>query len=978
MKAKNYLTILILLLFFSTPVFSQWNRIGQEIKGDIQYQQLGYKTAISGDGNRIMIYSLLSEGSYYKGKIQVLDFVDNNWQEVFKIENLNDETSNSIADAKIDISNNGKVIAFSYFKNDEYIIDTYKQNSLVHTFLKYGQSIHPISNDISGISNPSLGVISLDEDGNTLAFSYAYRDTNDNDKPYTMIDIFSYETNNWSKKGETLRGDDYYTDSRGNYFTSSFGSDLDLSGDGNILLIGEPTFLKDNKYYIGRVSVYNYSNDEWNIMGNQLLGTSHTEDTSERFGTSVSLSNDGQRIAIGSQGVIDEFESVARIYKLNNDIWEQVGDKLKVRSDYTSKFDGVADLCLNNDGSIIALSNLLIRTSALNVVGAIDIYQYTNAQWLKRSETKLGEINNDGFPSAISISNDGKRVITSSPYNGDEAEFGGKVRVFENEAVVDRTFNNTYIPDDNFEQALIDLGKDDVLDNYVLTNNINVLTSLNLENKNISDLTGIEAFTALTNLNINDNGITSLNITNNVSLVYLYCSQNSLTNLDLSQNTELLQLNYSDNQISSLDINYNSKLQSITASRNEISSIDVSKQKDLDWLIINENFITEIDLSFNPKLRTVNISDNRLDKIEVKNNTIIESINANKNSLQTININGSANLKTLKIENNQLSSLDLSSNSSLENLFAKNNSLECVQVFDVNYANVVWSSHTDANVTFSTDCSTIWTVNLDPTIVTILMSIPGLDANNDGNITIAEASALTGTLDLSNTGITIIEGLQAFTSITTLNLSGNSITDLSSLTGLTIKVINKTSGKIKTLSKSSSSLALEKLYLSNNQIKSVNLNDLTNLKELDISNNPELITLSLKNGNNNTITYFDSRNTPKLSCIIVDDKEAISLSTWNKDVANNFVTDESDCRNNVLSTESLLQKDVNIFPNPVTNFLTIESSKEFDAIEIYNGIGKRILKTKERKIDFSNFTSGIYIMRIIAEQKVLTKKVIKN
>jgi len=30
----------------------------------------------------------------------------------------------------------------------------------------------------------------------------------------------------------------------------------------------------------------------------------------------------------------------------------------------------------------------------------------------------------------------------------------------------------TYVPDDNFEQALIDLGYDDVLDDYVLTANI--------------------------------------------------------------------------------------------------------------------------------------------------------------------------------------------------------------------------------------------------------------------------------------------------------------------------------------------------------------------------------------------------------------------------------------------------------------------------------------------------------------------------
>jgi hypothetical protein len=31
---------------------------------------------------------------------------------------------------------------------------------------------------------------------------------------------------------------------------------------------------------------------------------------------------------------------------------------------------------------------------------------------------------------------------------------------------------NTYVPDDNFEQAIIDLGYDDTLDDFVLTQNI--------------------------------------------------------------------------------------------------------------------------------------------------------------------------------------------------------------------------------------------------------------------------------------------------------------------------------------------------------------------------------------------------------------------------------------------------------------------------------------------------------------------------
>ena len=71
---------------------------------------------------------------------------------------------------------------------------------------------------------------------------------------------------------------------------------------------------------------------------------------------------------------------------------------------------------------------------------------------------------------------------------------------------------NTYVPDDNFEQALIDLGYDTTLDDYVLTANISGVTSLDVSNKEISDLTGIEAFTALTHLDCSHNQLTSLEI----------------------------------------------------------------------------------------------------------------------------------------------------------------------------------------------------------------------------------------------------------------------------------------------------------------------------------------------------------------------------------------------------------------------------------------------------------------------------------
>jgi hypothetical protein len=53
----------------------------------------------------------------------------------------------------------------------------------------------------------------------------------------------------------------------------------------------------------------------------------------------------------------------------------------------------------------------------------------------------------------------------------------------------------TSIPDQNFEQALIDLGYDNIIDGQVFSPLISSMTSLDIDGLNISDLTGIEEFT---------------------------------------------------------------------------------------------------------------------------------------------------------------------------------------------------------------------------------------------------------------------------------------------------------------------------------------------------------------------------------------------------------------------------------------------------------------------------------------------------
>lgn len=194
---------------------------------------------------------------------------------------------------------------------------------------------------------------------------------------------------------------------------------------------------------------------------------------------------------------------------------------------------------------------------------------------------------------------------------------------------------NVFIPDANFKAILLSRSN-------INTNGDNEISyseaagfsgTMYLANMNISDLTGIEAFTNIVDLACQDNKLTSLNITNNKYLNILSCENNQLTSLDVSNNTSLTFLTCNNNQLTSLDVSNNLNLTDLDCSHNLISTFDVSKNTQLSIL----------DCNFMPQLTFLNVKNGN---------------NANFNWMKT---NNSPNLK-------------------------------CIQVDDVNYCNSNWTS----------------------------------------------------------------------------------------------------------------------------------------------------------------------------------------------------------------------------------------------------------------------------------------------
>ncbi|AXB56082.1 T9SS type A sorting domain-containing protein [Flavobacterium fluviale] len=477
----------------------------------------------------------------------------------------------------------------------------------------------------------------------------------------------------------------------------------------------------------------------------------------------------------------------------------------------------------------------------------------------------------------------------------------------------------TLIPDENFEKALIALGYDSgTVDGKVLTSKINTITSLFIYSKNISDLTGIQDFKALQQLNCASNKLTTIDVSNNVNLTYLSVDNNLLTTLDISKNIKLAKLSCYSNKLTSLNLNFTPLITELTVNNNLFTSLDVSNLKLLRYLDISNCELPSIDLTSNKDLisfqassnrfTTLNLSQNKeliylgfsfnlqLPSIDLSANTKLEYLISSYTLVTKLDLSTNVNLKALTINSSQISELDLRSNKLLIGLYLQGNSqlkkldlrngknsnllanytfmsgtngspsttsfksntkLTCIMVDDVAYSDANWSTYKDAKTNFSLDC-VVYTLIPDANFEDKLIALQ-IDKDGKNGKVATESIASITSLDVSSSSIKDLTGIQDFTSLKILNCSANQLTSLTPANNPLLTELN------------CSYNLLTVLDLSKNPL----------LTALNVSTNT-LNTLNVKNGFNTNMDWFSvnfTRNAA-LTCIQVDNAK-YSNDTWN-------------------------------------------------------------------------------------------------
>jgi Leucine-rich repeat (LRR) protein len=529
--------------------------------------------------------------------------------------------------------------------------------------------------------------------------------------------------------------------------------------------------------------------------------------------------------------------------------------------------------------------------------------------------------------------------------------------IFKNHLLGDSSINTNYDDEISLEEA------------QAFTGTINVV------NLGISDLTGIEKFVNITQLDCNNNKLTSLNVSKNTKLINLWCSDNKLTSLDVSKNIFLKELNCSKNKLTSLDVSQNTNLTLLYFYKNQISYLDITQNTSLIYLLCNNNQLSSLDVSKNTDLIALNVNDNLLTSLDINKNVNLQGLYCDNNQLISLDVSKNIYLKELYCITNQLTALDVSKNTSLVELYCNNNKITGLDVSKNKYLKVLnWVNNKltllnlkngNNNSANPKSFSTVLTHN-NPDLtciqvdnVQVVNSALYLQPNNftlDSTATFSETCVYPDIFDITNTNDSTING--------TVIGSGSYYDG----TIITLTAIPNEGYQFKEWIENNNSISIENPYTftvsANRTIRPV-----FEIIKYTITTSATSGTVSGGGSyyNNDTVTLTAIPNEGYKFVRWTENETEVSTAnpyTFTVSANKTIIAEFEELE---LNTTNLEYKHINIYPNPASNIFTINTIIGVN-LSIIDCTGKIVYKTtinsELTSIETSTFNNGIYFVNV--------------
>lgn len=305
---------------------------------------------------------------------------------------------------------------------------------------------------IEGLSNENLGSsMSASSDGSILAMGAASANS-----LAGLVRVYQLSGGVWTQMGSDISGG----------AGDSFGSAISLSADGTILAVGARN--SDDGFpefsTAGYVKIYEWSGSAWIQKGVTLLAS----EALENFGYAVSLSPDGQVLAVGAPGHngLGTSLGATRVYQWSDSVWTKTGSDVLGTRDFETSGTSVSVVITGTD-SVLAVGSPAYESVEGNFdnAGRVRVYRFSEGSWGETwdSPEEIMGSPTDILGSSLSLSADGDKLAVGAPKDFLALDRYGFVKVYDydgsswqlmGDAIFSKTEGGSDINFDDFGKAL--------------------------------------------------------------------------------------------------------------------------------------------------------------------------------------------------------------------------------------------------------------------------------------------------------------------------------------------------------------------------------------------------------------------------------------------------------------------------------------------------------------------------------------------
>ena len=444
---KNLLLITLIGGLFYSNSQAQWTQLGSDMIGDGPFSdRLGFRNslAIDSSGNSIAVGAAYNSNIFpYSGYSRVLDWDGISWTQRGS-DIIGTDTTYETTGYAVDLSSDGMTFAVS---------SPWGYNSLgykcgnVRVFYWSGVSWIQRGFDIEGEGN-SFPAFSGDVFGWDLQLSsngdHLIVGAPSNTKEVGVQQLQGHaRVFHWSGTSWDQVGQDI--DGPMTLGTGEFGFSVCMNDNANRIAIGGKSYtgLDPSDQEKGIAVVLEFNGSDWVLMGDTIFGSS----LGDQLGSAIEMSGDGNTIAIGSPSA-NNFDGITKIFDWNGFNWIQRGLDVS----------GISSSSITKSGSSIGISNdgdvLVIGEPGANFnSGTTRTFQWDGNLWQQIG----GAISNSSMVSlgwGVDINFDGSKVIVASPLDGT-----GKVQVYENNTLINSQENIINLNNYEVIQIIDQLGR---------------------------------------------------------------------------------------------------------------------------------------------------------------------------------------------------------------------------------------------------------------------------------------------------------------------------------------------------------------------------------------------------------------------------------------------------------------------------------------------------------------------------------------